>query len=50
MGMTCGGVGITPVKQGYHGASRKGIDSFPTRGGIDYSSKAADIIAKIRYK
>ncbi|GAF93277.1 unnamed protein product [marine sediment metagenome] len=46
MGMTCGGMGITLVKQGYHGASRKGIGSFPTRGGIDYSSKAADIIAK----
>jgi len=29
--MTCGGVGITPVKQGYHGASRKGIGSFLTR-------------------
>jgi hypothetical protein len=44
--MTEGKEGITQVKQGYHGASRKGIGSFPTRGGIDYSSKAADIIAK----
>jgi len=44
--MTEGKEGITPVKQGYHGASRKGIGSFPTRGDIDYSSKAADIIAK----
>ena len=38
--------GNNPSETRLSRASRKEIGSFPTRGGIDYSSKAADIIAK----